>query len=149
MADCMGCGRCEACIERSIAHEEGELRIKRWVCTGCGDRDETDRELTVCPGCDSPYVQDHFTDIRGPQKCKRPCMECQGENHHWLTITFPGCTEPGDDEYEEGLKNPLVIEAMKREGDKFEFIDYLQCKHCEACHPITEAMVDDPEFEFV
>jgi hypothetical protein len=89
-------------------------------------------------------MRDHFADVRGPAVCPRPCAECPGRRHHWFVVTFPGFLSPGDDEYEEASRHPAVAEFMKGEG----FVDYFRCKHCDAWHPLTRAMLDDDEFEF-
>lgn len=129
--DCLDCGMCEDCIERSI-----------------GAREEME-------------PVNHFTDVRGPENCPRRCSECPDGKHHWLIMTFPGCLEPGDDDWEESLNHPAVQEWLTIRNSAGEVLvrgeydpedggtEWLQCKHCTAWHPITEAMLDDPDFEFV
>lgn len=90
---------------------------------------------------DEPDPVDHFVDIRGPQECPHPCPECPDRRHHWITVCFPGCLEPGDDGYEEASRHPAVLEGHGETG-------WLECRHCGAWHPITDEMRDDPDFDF-
>ena len=103
----------------------------------------------------------HFTNIRGPQKCPKRCSECPHGDHHWLTVTFPGCLDEECDDWKESLNHPAVQEWLTirhangqiavnggyEDGDGH--LTYLKCKHCEAWHELTEAMMDDPDFDIV
>lgn len=97
----------------------------------------------------------HFTNIQGPQKCPRRCSECSDGNHHWLTVTFPGCLTPEDDDWHECVSHPAVQLWIAQKGRdiNLENIDdnvtYLACKHCPAWHLLTEAMMEDSDFDLV
>jgi hypothetical protein len=106
-------------------------------------------------------IPDHFTDIRGPATCPRRCGQCPDGRHHWLMTTFPGCLSPEDDDWGAEFAHPAVQEWLTLKNADGEIVvrgayrpedggvDWLQCKHCPAWHPITDAMLDDPDFEFV
>ena len=106
------------------------------------------------------YDRSHGAGIKPdswPKHCERRCSECQGD-HHWMTVTFPGCLEEGDTDWEEAINHPAVQEWLSlTDADgtvlvKAEYqptdgrLTYLACKHCEAWHDLTEAMIDDPDF---
>jgi hypothetical protein len=97
----------------------------------------------------------HFTNIQGPQKCPRRCSECSDGNHHWMITTFPGCLDEECDDWEEAKSHPAVQEWLAalqnypQSHEDRDSIDWLQCKHCEAWHELTEEMMDDPDFEIV
>lgn len=91
----------------------------------------------------------HFTNIQGPQKCPRRCTQCPDGNHHWMIVCFPGCLEPGEGDYDEALTHPAVQAWIANEDPEKPECSYFVCKHCEAWHELTEAMMDDPDFEIV
>lgn len=146
----------DICHGAGCLNSEGEDMIE--LCHECHEP----LEDCVCePDYDDEDIYDedqptnHFTDIRGPAQCPRRCSECSDGLHHWLIVTFPGCLDESDDDYKEALNHPAVQEWIAaRENypqshEDRDGIDWFQCKHCDAWHPVTEAMIDDPDFEFV
>lgn len=103
---------------------------------------DRDWDRNYDPETDGPMGEDdppdHFTNVRGPAECPRPCEACPERRHHWLYTSPGNALDPED----EDANHPAMKEGHGEHG-------WLQCKHCDAWHEITEAMLNDPDFEIV
>ncbi len=130
--DCLGCGHCPACIERSIAAaEEHTPRVRRFP------------RRPTNPAHD-PAVPHADPRVHGSAQCEHRCGTCSHGEHHWIDAGF----DPTDPEEEDA--QAAAILAYDREHGTEHAMAHYACKHCAAwaeCEFIWEQEEDDAEDE--